>query len=395
MVNSISDRDGAALTAARALTVSNRELFMASALISGASIAGPALAYWLQRFGFSVTVVERSATLRPGGQPVDIRGAALEVVERMGLRQKVEASRTHMAGANVLDVRGNEIQRHTDRTLSGGRHDSGDIEIFRDDLCGILYDATKTVVDYRFDDSITSIHDDANTVTVTFERAPPRDFDLVIGADGITSGVRRLVFGASDPFMKFLGTYVTIFTADNFLGLKDWQTAITDQDDGMLVLPTRDNTELRVFMLVESERLSRDLTTAQQKALLIEKFKHYEWQVPRLLDCLKAAPDIYFGEIAQVQMPHWSCSRVALVGDAGYAPSPRSGQGTSLALVGAYVLATELAAQRHDHAAAFARYEARMRPFVELNQALVTYGRGTLGGEQALAHAKNAIALEP
>jgi 2-polyprenyl-6-methoxyphenol hydroxylase-like FAD-dependent oxidoreductase len=366
---------------------------MASVLISGASIAGPALAYWLQRFGFSVTVVERSATLRPGGQPIDIRGAALEVVARMGLRQKVEASRTHMAGANVLDVKGHEIQRHSDRTFSGGRHDSGDVEIFRDDLCGILYDATRTEVDYRFDDSITSIRDDADRVTVTFEHAPPSDFDLVIGADGITSGVRRLVFGVSDPFMKFLGTYVTIFTADNFLGLQDWQTAITDQDDGMLVLPTRDNAALRVFMLVESEHLGRELTMAQQKALLIGKFKHYGWEVPRLLECLKQAPDIYFGEIAQVRMPRWSCGRVALVGDAGYAPSPRSGQGTSLALVGAYVLAAELAAQRNDHAAAFARYEARMRPFVDLNQALVTYGRGTLGAEEALAHAKNAIVL--
>jgi 2-polyprenyl-6-methoxyphenol hydroxylase-like FAD-dependent oxidoreductase len=368
---------------------------MPSVLISGASIAGPALAYWLQRFGFSVTVVERNTALRPGGQPIDIRGAALEVVARMGLREKVEARRTHMAGANVLDVRGHEIQRHTDRTFSAGRHDSGDIEIFRDDLCGILYDATRTVVDYRFDDAITSIDDDANTVRVTFERAPPRDFDLVIGADGIYSGVRRLVFGASDPFMKFLGTYVTIFTADNFLGLKDWQTAITGEGGGMLVLPARDDAELRVFMMVESEQLSRDMTTTQQKALLIEKFKHYEWQVPRLLECLKAASDIYFGEIAQVQMPHWSCGRVALVGDAGYAPSPRSGQGTSLALVGGYVLATELAAQGNDHAAAFARYEARMRPFVDLNQALVTYARGSTAADEALAHAKNAIALEP
>lgn len=368
---------------------------MTSVLISGASIAGPALAHWLQRFGFSVTVVERSAALRPGGQPIDIRGAALEVVERMGLKQKVEAMRTHMAGANVLDVRGHEIQRHTDRTLSGGRHDSGDIEIFRDDLCGILYDATRTMVDYRFDDSITSIDDDANRVTVTFERAPPRDFDLVIGADGITSGVRRLVFGASDPFMNFLGTYVAIFTADNFLGLKDWQTAIAGEGGGILVLPARDNRELRIFMMVDSEQLSHDLTTAQQKALLIEKFSHYEWQVPRLLACLKQAPDIYFGELAQVRMPRWSQRRVALVGDAGYSPSPRSGQGTSLALVGAYVLASELAAQPNDHAAAFARYEARMRPFVDLNQALVTYDRRSPAADEALAHAKNAIALEP
>ena len=368
---------------------------MPSVLISGASVAGPSLAFWLRRYGFDVTAVERASDFRPGGQPVDIRGAALEVVARMGLTAQIEAKRTHMAGANILDRNGNEIVRHTERTLSGGRHDSGDIEIFRDDLSLLLYDVTKANVDYRFNDAITTVDNGAGKVTVGFERGTTCDFDLVIGADGIYSGVRRLVFGPSERFLKYLGAYVAIFTAPNILELKDWQTAIGDKSHGMLVLPTRANTELRVFIGFESEPLDRNLTRAQQKALLVEKFGEFGWEVPRLLALLNETPDLYFGELAQVRMPSWFKGRVALVGDAGYCPSPSSGQGTSLALVGAYVLAVELALHRSDYATAFAHYEERMRPFVDINQALAVRDRDERGSDEALDHAKNAIVLPP
>jgi 2-polyprenyl-6-methoxyphenol hydroxylase-like FAD-dependent oxidoreductase len=205
---------------------------MPAVLISGASIAGPSVAYWLQRHGFAVTVIERSPGLRPGGQPIDIRGVALEVVAEMRLKAQVEARRTRIAGANVLDRNGHEIMRHTDRTLSAGRHDSGDIEIFRDDLAALLYEATRTSVDYRFNDAITAIDDGESKVAVAFKSGPTRDFDLVIGADGVYSGVRRLVFGPSERFLKYLGAYVAIFTAPNFLELEDWQTAIGDESGG-------------------------------------------------------------------------------------------------------------------------------------------------------------------
>jgi 2-polyprenyl-6-methoxyphenol hydroxylase-like FAD-dependent oxidoreductase len=366
---------------------------MPSVLISGASIAGPTLAYWLQRHGYAVTVVERSSELRPGGQPVDIRGVALEVVARMGLKAKVEARRTRIAGANVLDRDGREIQRHTDRTLSAGRHDSGDVEIFRDDLSALLYGATRASVDYRFNDEIKAIDDGAGKVAVEFESGLARDFDLVVGADGIYSGVRRLAFGPNERFLRYLGAYVAIFTTPNFLGLKDWQTAIGDESGGMLILPARGNAELRVFMMLDSEPLGRDLTPARRKALLAEKYRDFGWEVPRLLALLNEVPDFYFGEIAQVRMPRWSKGRIALVGDAGYSPSPRSGQGTSLALVGAYVLAAELAGHGSDVAAAFARYEERMRPFVDLNQALGLRPPGKGAPDEELVRVKNAIAL--
>lgn len=366
---------------------------MSSALISGASIAGPTLAYWLQRHGFAVTVVEHSPGPRPGGQPIDVRGAAIDVMERMELGDALRAKRTRMTGANLLDRQGNEIERHSDRTFSGGRHDSGDVEIFRDDLSSLLYEATKSGVDYRFGDRIVSIDDGAEKISVAFESGSTRDFDLVVGADGVYSGVRRQVFGPSGPFLNYLGSYVAIFTAPNFLGLNNWQTGIWGDDAGMLVLPARAGTELRIFAMIESKPLGRSLVPAQQKALVVERFKDFGWETPRLLAFLEQASDFYFGELAQVRMPGWSRGRAALVGDAAYCPSPRSGQGTSLALVGAYVLAAELARHGSDHAAAFLRYEERMRPFVELNQALAHRTPNEPASEQALDHAKRAIIL--
>jgi 2-polyprenyl-6-methoxyphenol hydroxylase-like FAD-dependent oxidoreductase len=366
---------------------------MPSVLVSGASIAGPSLAFWLRRHGFDVVVVERCPAIRGGGQPIDIRGAALDVVMEMGLRASVEVHRTHFGGANVLDPKGVEIERHTDRTLSAGRHESGDIEILRDDLAALLYETTKSDVEYRFDDAITAITDDGRTAAVSFENSAPANFDFVVGADGIYSGVRRLVFGPNEKFLKFLGAYAAIFSVENFLDLRDWQTAIGDESLGIFVCPARANSELRIIMMFESGPLPRDLPLSEQKVLLAKKFAHFGWETPRLLAFLKEAPNLYFGEIAQCSLPRWSQGRVALVGDAAYSPSPRSGQGTSLALVGAYVLASELSHHENDYAAGFADYETRMRPFVDLNQALGRRSADDQPSDEEVDYAKNAIAL--
>jgi len=368
---------------------------MPSVLISGASIAGPSLAYWLRRCGYDVVIVERFSALRGGGQPIDVRGVALDVVAQMGLKAQVEAHRTRTVGANVLDSQGVEVERHLDRTLSAGRHDSGDIEIFRDDFAALLHEATQSDVEYRFNDRVTAIEDTGRVVSVSFASGDIRGFDYVIGADGIYSGVRHLAFGPSEHFLKFLGAYVAIFTVENFLDLQDWQTAIGDERLGIFVCPAKANSELRVFMMFESEPLPRDLSPADQKAVLAEKFGHFGWAAPRLLALLRMAPDLYFGEIAQTSMPRWSRGRVALVGDAAYSPSPRSGQGTSLALVGAYVLAAELAQHGSDSTAGFAAYERRMRPFVELNQALGRRAADDQPSDEEVDHAKNAITLPP
>ncbi|SHF14697.1 FAD-dependent monooxygenase [Streptoalloteichus hindustanus] len=371
---------------------------MRSVLISGASIAGPALAYWLHRHGFAPTVVERAPAPRPGGQAIDIRGVALDVVERMGLLERVREMRTRMRGMSVLDGDGNEVFRSTEMTLSSGRLDSDDIEVLRDDLTSLLYEHTRDDVEYVFGDSVTGLTQDEHGVRVEFANAEPRTFDLVVGADGLHSAVRRLAFGPESEFLRHLGTYIAIFGTDNILDLDNWQIWVrhnTREGVGYAVYPARDNTELRVTLGFRSEPLDYDYRDVdQQKRIMAEQLADLGWETPRLLAAMHDSTGFFFDAMAQIHMDRWSTGRVTLVGDAGYCPSPLSGQGTSLALVGAYVLADELRAAAGDHESAFQRYEERMRPFVTLNQALATdYPQGETP-EEATAHAKNAISLD-
>jgi 2-polyprenyl-6-methoxyphenol hydroxylase-like FAD-dependent oxidoreductase len=362
------------------------------ALISGGGIAGPALAYWLRRNGTEVTVVDRAPEPRPGGQAIDVRGVAMTVVERMGLVDELRALRTRMKGMSVVDAQGTELMRSTEHALSSGRLDSDDVEVLREDLVQLLIGATGDV-EYVFGDSITELHEDADGVDVVFERSAPRRFDVVVGADGLHSLVRRLAFGPESDFVHHLGTYLAVFTAPNDIGLRDWQVWLREGNAGAGIYPARDNTELRVNVGFQSEPLDldhRDGGTARR--LVAEHTSGLGWQIPHLLESMWDAPDFYFDAMAQVRMDAWTRGRVALLGDAGYCPSPLSGQGTSLALVGAHVLAAELAATG-DHRVAFARYEERMRPFVALNQALATENPGLPAAEESIERAKFAITL--
>jgi 2-polyprenyl-6-methoxyphenol hydroxylase-like FAD-dependent oxidoreductase len=368
---------------------------MKSVLISGASVAGPALAYWLDRHGFAVTIVERAAAPRAGGQAIDIRGVALDVVDRMGLLDALRQVRTHMRGMSMVDGDGNELMRSTEHTISKGRLDSDDIEVLREDLTALLYDRTSGTVEYLFGDSIATLQQNDRDVRVTFERAAPRTFDLVVGADGLHSTVRRLAFGPEEQFIHHLGTYLAVYTMENFLDLQDWQVWFRDGDLGGGVYPARNNTELRVnlgFMAGPIAYDHRDLDA--QRRLLTERYAAMRWEVPKLLDGMWKASDFYFDAMAQIKLDSWSRGRVTLLGDAGYCASPLSGQGTSLALVGAYLLAAELAAADGAHPAAFAGYERRMRPFVTANQALATENPGGEASEESMDHAKQAIRLD-
>lgn len=361
---------------------------MTNVLISGSSVAGPTLAYWLSRHGFQPTVVERCPTLRPGGQAVDVRGAALTVAERMDVLDELRRARTRMRGMSVLDPDGNEIMRDTEGTYSGGRFENDDLELLREDLVGLLYDRTRDEVEYVFDDSITSISDDGK---VTFQNAAPRTFDLVVGADGLRSNVRRLVFGADERFVHDLGMHVAIFSMENILNLEDWQVWLRDGDAGFGIYPARGNSEIRVNIGFGGGPVEYDhRDVEQQKRLVADRCAHLRWETPRLLEAMWRAADFYFDSAAQVRMDHWTKDRAALVGDAGYSASLLSGQGTSLAMVGAYVLADELGRSVDG---AFARYEERMRPFVAANQALALENPGGPASDESVTRAKNAIAL--
>ena len=368
---------------------------MKKVLISGAGVAGSSLAYWLHHHGFATTVVEQSPSRRLGGQAVDIRGVALEVVERMGLGEEIKQVRTRMRGMTVLDRDGNEVGRSTEATFSSGRLDSGDVELLREDLTQLLHERTSGDVRYLFGDSITAIDEEADGIYVTFEHASPCMFDLVIGADGLHSQVRALTFGSEKQFLTPLGMQIAIFGTDNFLALDNWQIWLQGGDAGYGIYPVRDNRELRITLGYAAADGDVDYRNVdQQKLRASERLAHLRWKTPTLLEAMWEAKDFYTDAMAQIHMPCWSKGRVALLGDAACCASPLSGQGTSLALVAAYVMANELARTRDDHHAAFIRYEERMRPFVLRNQALATERPGQPASAEAIDAAKNAISID-
>jgi 2-polyprenyl-6-methoxyphenol hydroxylase-like FAD-dependent oxidoreductase len=361
-------------------------------LISGAGVAGLSLAYWLRHHGHAPTVVENAPAPRPGGQAVDIRGVALRVVERMGLTGEIDEVRTRMRGMSMLDAEGNEVGRSTERTHSSGRLDGEDVELLREDLNALLY--RRTAAEYLFGDSVTALDQNGDGVLAHFERGSARRFDLVVGADGLHSNVRGLAFGPEEHHLRRLGTTLAVFSAPNFPGLVDWQIWLRGGTAGYGVYPVRGNTEIRVTAGFESGQDRPDRRDVEgQRRLTAERLSGLGWQTPKLVEAMWQAPDFYFDEVAQVHLDRWSEGRVTLVGDAACCPSPMSGQGTSLALVGSYVLAAELAGNAA-HAAAFARYETRMRPFAALNQALATENPGGPASEESLELAKNAIVLD-
>ncbi|MEU6999654.1 FAD-dependent monooxygenase [Nonomuraea sp. NPDC046570] len=325
-------------------------------LISGASVAGPALAYWLNRYGYATTIVERAPALRDGGYAVDFRGDAhLTVLRRMGLLEEIQRARTNMGATSYVNEAGKKLSSMPADLFAG------DVEILRGDLAAILYRATKSRTEYLFDDSIAALAEDDQGIRVTFERAAPRRFDLVLGADGLHSNVRALTFGPESEYVTGLGLHCAIFTTDNHLGLDHSGRIYSTPGKIVSVYSARGNSEAKAMFYFPSPAVSYDRhDTEGQRKILAEAYAGIGWETPRLLERMWEASDFYFDSVGQVRMDRWSRGRVALVGDAAYCASPLSGMGTGLAVVGAYVLAGELKAAGGDHRIAFPRYEERM-----------------------------------
>jgi 2-polyprenyl-6-methoxyphenol hydroxylase-like FAD-dependent oxidoreductase len=344
-------------------------------LISGASIAGPTLAFWLARHGFRPTVVERAPGLREGGNGVDVRGQAIEVAERMGIMPRIRAAATDIIGMSFVNTANRSVAR-IDMQAIQRKHASGEVEIMRGDLAAILHDVTKDDVEYVFGDSIHTMEQDDDGVTVTFERGATRRFDLVIGADGLHSTVRHLAFGPESQFLKYMGHYFAFANADPALGEQRWMTLYNLPGKAAGVYRSGNHAGAKVnFMFRRSEPLTYDYRDIeQQKRLLSEAFAGVPWRVPQLLARALADPDFYFDALSQVRMPSWSSGRVALAGDAAHCASPVAGAGAMLGLIGAYRLAGELSAAAGDHRVALRRYEQGHRELIERSQSNLFIG---------------------
>lgn len=355
-------------------------------LVTGASIAGPALAYWLSRQGMDVTVVERAPAFRDGGQTIDVRGAGREVVRRMGLEELIRANTTHEQGIAFVD-RDNQTKAFIGVNAFDGDGPIAELEILRGELAKLLIQHSEDRVTYRFGDSIETIEDDGEQVHVRFEQGGEQVYDLVIVAEGIGSTTRNQVFG-DEVKRRPLDLYTAYFTVPRQPSdgqVMRWHNL----PGGRCVCLRPDNLgTTRAFLSFQQapsgyEKLAQD----EQKSLLKKLFADAGWETPRVLAALDDTTDLYLEAVGQVKMPRWSKGRIALLGDAAYCASPISGMGTSLGLCGAYVLAGELG--RHaDHRQAFAAYETLMRPFVAQAQSVPKFAP-----RLASPHSRLGIAL--
>ncbi|GAB3875143.1 FAD-dependent monooxygenase [Kibdelosporangium lantanae] len=344
---------------------------MRTILISGASVAGLSLAHWLRRHGFQPTLVEKAPALREGGQAIDIRGVAREVVERMGIMEAVRAHHTGARGIAFLNAKG---KRAASMSADAFGHSGGivaEIEILRGDLVRILHESAGDV-EILYDDTITATTETPDGIEVTFAHRPARRFDMVVGADGVRSGVRQLTFGADHDLVEDLGYYMTYFEARTTLDLDGWELMYNlpagngVQGRVALVYPLGNNGRVRVMLAFVSPDLNHDRRdTDAQKKLLARVFAGAGWEVPNLIEQMWTAEDLYFERVGAVHVPEWYRGRTALLGDSAFGGS--AGMGTSMAIVGAYVLAGELAAANGDHTVAFPNYDREMRPYVTRN----------------------------
>lgn len=333
-------------------------------LISGASIAGLSAAYWLNKKGFQVTVVEKDSQPRIGGSPIDVRGLAIEIVKEMGVYSQIKSKKTNTDTMTFVNSLGKIIL-----SVPQPGSDKGDIEIQRDDLVNILYEKTKDKIDYLFSDSISAMQEDNQGINVTFKNNIPNRFDIVVGADGLHSLVRKLTFGNESEFIKHLGMYVADVEVSKETGVENFgvknQGIMYNTTPGKFACIYRYNDKADLFFTFRSPKINYDYNNIeQQKEILLDVFKNELWEVPKLLKEVSKANRLYFDSVSQIKMDSWSKGRVVLIGDAAHCAAFLSGKGSTLAIIGAKFLADELYSANGDYKAAFAKYENKLRPIV-------------------------------
>ena len=337
-------------------------------LVIGAGIAGPAICYWLKRFGFSPILIEKFANIRKGGQALDIRGVAIDLVKRMGIYEQICNMRTQLEFGRYVDAKGNIL--HEEKGERFGFRQDEEVEILRGDLIEILI-GTLEGVPCHFNQLIDKIEQNDDNVKVHFKDGRNEHYDLVIGADGIHSATRRMVFDKDEYKLVNLGSYFSIFSIPNYLNLNHTEVQC-EANQKLASISSDKNPKMAqaAFMFHSQKILNNIRYENEQQQFLRDTFQDFGWEAPKMLELMSGSNDFYFDSVTQVKMKSWTKGRISLLGDAGYCASPLSGQGNNIALVGAYILAGELKKAGGNYTLAFNRYNELLHPFVEANQKL-------------------------
>lgn len=345
-------------------TLENRDI-----LISGAGIAGVTLAYWLKKFGFNPTIVEHAPKLREGGYAIDFWGAGFDVAERMGILDDLDKADLKISEVTVVDENGKRKCGINYAKLKKQMNDRA-FTLLRSDLSKVIYNHLEKDIEIIFGDSISKIEQSPTKTTVTFRSGTTHDFDLVVGADGLHSNVRNQTFGDESQFEKFYGYYVSSYTIENKISSSNAFSMYNIPGKQAAIYSAGKSNTTTIFLIFTSKQKIQyshhDIDA--QKQILKNGFQNFGWQYQDLLSKIDTASDFYFDVVSQIQMRQWSKDRVTLVGDACDCPSLLSGQGSTLAMVGAYILAGELKEANGNYKKAFEQYENIFKPFIDEKQ---------------------------
>ncbi len=337
-------------------------------LISGAGIAGTTLAYWLNQYGIEPVVIERAPAFRGGGYMIDFWGLGYELADRMGILPRLKSKGYFIEEVRYVDRSGKRIAgigQDAIRSILGERY----LSILRSDLASQIYETTAGRTEMIFGDSIRSVEQCETGVRVTFERNGPRKFDLLIGADGVHSTVRRIAFG-NGSLERFLGYYAASFSVERY-PKRDEAAYVCYSTPGNQIARYALRGDRTVFFLVcaaDGVRAMRSRNTRDQMKFLQEAFADEGWECRDILAAADSSGDFYFDSICQVRTDRWSNGRVGLIGDAAFCPSLLAGEGASFAMAAAYLVAGELKRAGGAHRVAFSEYERIFRPFIERKQ---------------------------
>jgi len=339
-----------------------------SVLICGCGIAGPTLAYWLAQHGFKPTLVEAAPHLRTGGYVIDFWGRGFDVAEKMGLLPAIAGEGYDVKGLRLVDANGRQVGGFDTAVFlaaTNGRY----VSIPRSELAKILYQKVQSQCETIFGDSIIKLEQVRDGVRVTFKYASSREFDIVIGADGLHSLVRHLVFGKQDRFEKYLGYMAAAFAVPGYRPRdEDVYVRYTIPGRQVARFAMRNNRTMFLFVFADNKIRRAPQDNDSYKELLAAEFRYAGWECPEILAAMKSCDELYFDRVSQIRMESWSQGRVSLIGDAAFCPSLLAGQGAALAMIAAYVLAGELGRTPSDPKAAFQRYEQLLRPFILAKQ---------------------------